>query len=99
MAEFYNLVNHFLENLYNKLDQRYGDKADVDLVDGVLKLTLDSGQQIIINRHLASEELWMSSPISGGSHYKPHSDEWLDTKSNESFTETLNKDLAVLFDE
>jgi frataxin len=42
---------------------------DVELVSGMLTLTLVSGQQFVVNRHGPSQQIWLSSPLSGGLHF------------------------------
>ncbi len=97
--DFYNRINTFLEALYNKLDGAYGDCSDITLTDGVLRLVTDDNKQLIINRHLASEELWMASPVSGGTHYAFNAEcaDWLNTKTGASFEQQLRADLNTLF--
>ena len=47
------------------------DAADVDVdCDGsVLSVELDDGRVFILNRHRPLKQLWLSSPLSGASHY------------------------------
>jgi iron donor protein CyaY len=42
---------------------------EMDYQDGVITLTLDSGRQFIINKHAPSRQIWLSSPLSGGTHF------------------------------
>jgi frataxin len=42
---------------------------DVELVSGMLTLTLASGQQFVVNRHGPTQQIWLSSPLSGGLHF------------------------------
>jgi CyaY protein len=41
---------------------------DVELQDGILNLELDQ-RLFIINKHSASKQIWLSSPISGPHHF------------------------------
>ena len=96
MSDFYSFVNSYLDNLYDELDKRYGDHTDIEIQDGVIKITFDDDRQMIINRHLPNEELWMSSPLSGGSHYRYENNQWINTKTGPTFYEQLMQDLAVI---
>ena len=43
--------------------------VDIELADGILTVTLQNGKQFLINRHKPSQQLWLSSPLSGGLHF------------------------------
>lgn len=42
---------------------------ETELSDGILTATLPSGKQFLVNRHKPSQQLWLSSPLSGGLHF------------------------------
>jgi frataxin len=42
---------------------------EVELLNGILSITLPSGQQFLVNRHGPSKQIWLSSPLSGGLHF------------------------------
>ncbi len=42
---------------------------EVELADGVLTIVLATGKQFLVNRHKPSQQLWLSSPLSGGLHF------------------------------
>ena len=52
---------------------------EVELVSGMLTITLPSGQQFVVNRHGPSQQIWLSSPLSGGLHfdYEENSKAWV----------------------
>ncbi|MBT9591601.1 MAG: iron donor protein CyaY [Thiobacillus sp.] len=61
------------------------EAADLDFetpADGILEIELDNGSKIIINRHGVARELWVAAR-SGGFHFMPVADGWVDTKSGE----------------
>lgn len=61
------------------------EAADLDFetpADGILEIELDNGSKIIINRHGVARELWVAAR-SGGFHFMPVVDGWVDTKSGE----------------
>ncbi|MDG1287475.1 MAG: iron donor protein CyaY [Rickettsiales bacterium] len=69
-SEFHELVEAFLERLAEEIELKDDDMLiDVDLNQGILTLELDSGQQYVISKHLPSQQVWLSSPMSGGLHY------------------------------
>ena len=42
---------------------------DVELIAGILTVDLPSGRQFVINKHGPSQQIWLSSPFSGGLHF------------------------------
>ena len=51
---------------------------EADLMDGVLTIECPGGQQIVVSKHAASGQVWLSSPISGGLHFaaQPEGEGW-----------------------
>jgi CyaY protein len=59
------------------------EAADLDFetpADGILEIEFDDGSKIIVNRHGVAREIWVAAR-SGGFHFKPDGDAWIDTKS------------------
>jgi iron donor protein CyaY len=50
---------------------------DIDGQDGMLSVKLEDGRTFVISRHTAARELWLSSPVSGGHHFRPVGDGWV----------------------
>lgn len=42
---------------------------ETELADGVLTVMLPGGKQFLVNRHRPTQQLWLSSPLSGGLHF------------------------------
>jgi len=42
---------------------------EVELMAGTLTIELASGAQFVVNRHGPSQQIWLSSPLSGGLHF------------------------------
>jgi iron donor protein CyaY len=42
---------------------------DVELTGGILTIEFPSGKQFVINKHGPSQQIWLSSPFSGGLHF------------------------------
>ena len=55
---------------------------DADLEGGVLTVVAPSGATWVLNRHAPTRQLWLSSPVSGASHYvrDEASGAWRDTR-------------------
>ncbi|PKR47747.1 iron donor protein CyaY [Thalassospira marina] len=94
---FHRLADETIENISDVIDDAAGDVIDVDLEAGILTIELDSGEQFIINKHALNRQIWMSSPVSGASHYDYDEDteSWRSTRGATTLHEQLAADLAV----
>jgi frataxin len=80
------LADKTLESIARAIEEQdSAGRLDVELNQGILTLELDDGRQFVINRHTASRQVWMSSPISGASHHAYVSDQqsWVDSEGRE----------------
>lgn len=68
--EFQQLATEALDNLADALDtlDASGD-LELEYQGGIITIILPSGKQFIINKHTPSQQIWLSSPISGGLHF------------------------------
>lgn len=66
-TEFQKLAEKTLDKLADALDD--DSCLDVEYQAGVITITIDSGKQFVINKHTPSQQIWLSSPISGGLHF------------------------------
>jgi frataxin len=78
------------------IEDTLGNALEVDLRDGILTLELDSGATYVINKHAPNRQIWMSSPVSGASHYSYDSErhQWVSTRNGGTLAETLAAELA-----
>jgi iron donor protein CyaY len=61
------LSNATLNRLADGLEASDEDGVlEVELLSGTLTIALPSGQQFLVNRHTPSQQIWLSSPLSGG---------------------------------
>lgn len=44
-------------------------ELDMELAGGILRIALPEGKTYLINKHAASRQIWVSSPLSGGLHF------------------------------
>ncbi len=66
--QFELLAERTLEALAEAIEDADAD-ADVELEDGVLTVEMADGRIFLLNRHAPLRQLWLSSPVSGASHY------------------------------
>lgn len=89
---FATLADRVLEDLGDAIDDALGDEIDVDLHAGILTLALSDGGQYIINKHAPNREIWMSSPVSGATHFAWRDERWVSTRDS---TQVLHALLAA----
>jgi frataxin len=74
------------------------DNADVDVdCDGsVLTVELDDGRTFVVNRNRPLRQIWLSSPVSGASHYdwKKTDECWMGTKGEGRLDERLAREVS-----
>ncbi|MCA3249559.1 MAG: iron donor protein CyaY [Rhodospirillaceae bacterium] len=75
-----------------------GGDYEVDWGHDVLTLTLPNGRQYVINKHRASQQIWVSSPISGGWHFAwdAGSASWQSTRTSQELLALLLAELPDL---
>ena len=95
---FEDLAEQTLERLFDALDEAIGDDADVDFEGGILTIELEDGRQYVINKHTASLEIWVSSPVSGAAHYAYQSEPktWTSTRGGDDLMQTLSAEVLGL---
>ncbi|MBF0246892.1 MAG: iron donor protein CyaY [Alphaproteobacteria bacterium] len=97
-AEFETLAEETLENLFDSVEDMLGLDEDADFAHGILNIELGDGRKYVINKNSASQEIWVSSPVSGASHYAFDADsgDWLNTRGGGNLVETLSTELSRL---
>lgn len=95
---FITFINTYLEGLLDKIESAYWDVVECELNDGVLNIKTENSGEFIINRNLPKQELWFSSPMSGGSHYAFKNELWCNTRgeNEETFEQLLFSELDRL---
>lgn len=93
---FITLINTYLENLMERIENDYWEVVECELNDGVLNLKTEGRGVFIINRNIPKQELWFSSPMSGGSHYVFKNDSWHNTRDENEFEQLLFSELDRL---
>jgi iron donor protein CyaY len=66
-ATLSNLTLNRLADNFESADEE--GLLEVELSGSTLTLTLPSGPQFVVNRHGPSQQMWLSSPLSGGLHF------------------------------
>ena len=70
------------------------EKSDADfdfalISTGVLEIEFSDGSKIIVNRHVAAQEIWVAAR-SGGFHFRWDGAAWVDTRDGTELMEKLS---------
>ena len=87
------VFNNILENVENQCDS-----VDIDIDDQSLTIENDDGQQLLLNKHAPTKEIWLSSPLSGAWHFTYHeqSSKWISSKESHELFVFLTKEISQL---
>jgi CyaY protein len=68
---------------------------DYDLWPGdVLEAELPDGHRMVINRHVAQQELWLAAP-GGAYHFRWRDGAWRDTRCDETLETRLAREIGI----
>lgn len=95
-STFVRFITNYLEQLLEHVETSYWSVVESELSEGVLKIQTENNQVFIINRNIPRQELWLSSPFSGGAHFSYIDNEWINTRTQESFEPLFFKELDQL---
>ncbi len=95
-AAFETLAGAELQSLADRLEDALGDVADVDFDAGILTIALDRGGQFVVNKHAPRRQIWLSSPVSGATHYDHRSGDWVGTRDGVALSARLAEELGGL---
>ena len=96
-SAFETIASDVLEVLADQLDDMIGEESDVELNAGILTVTTPDGSQFILNKHGPNRQIWVSSPVSGASHYDPNEDGsvWTAARDGADLLTLLAHDLSL----
>ncbi len=75
-----------------------GENADVDFDNGILSIELSDARQYVISKNTPVRQIWLSSPLSGASHYAfdRKSGTWISTRNDDILTTLLSGEFSQL---
>ncbi len=96
-STFNGLAGSTLEGYYDAIEEALGHTLEVDFEEGILTIELESGGQYVINRHAPNRQIWMSSPVSGATHfnYDEESSGWTSSRGAGVLSEMLADELSA----
>ena len=76
------------------------ENLDIEQSNGMLTIEFPNGKQFVINRQIPTQQIWLSSPISGGLRFDYYEEEKIWQISNGTRLDTLLKaDLELLLED
>ena len=96
-ADFNIRADALLDNFMEIIDEALGDQLDIDLEQGILSIELDAGGQYIINKHAPTSQIWMSSPVSGATHFDFDAEQgsWVSSRRDDKLIDMLITELET----
>jgi len=86
--------NQLADEMLSRIEAALADSdADFDYElkpGGVIEIEFADGGKIIINRHTAAREIWVAAR-SGGFHFKPDGDSWVNTRDGSHLIRALER--------
>ena len=93
---FMKLADDTLASLMHNIDNVLGDRADIDLQDGILTVDLDEGGRYVVNKHLPNRQIWLSSPFSGAAHFAYDPQRGWVARGGDTLHALLEQEIATL---
>ena len=96
-TDFLEVAEEALQNIAKAIEEAdSGFELDVDATGDSLNIEFPDGSKYLINIHASSSEIWVSSPLSGASHFAYDDDEtWKDSNDND-LRELITEELEEL---
>ena len=84
------------DSLLAALEEGIGSHTDAELQGGILTVEGDGGIWLL-NKHVPTRQIWLSSPKSGARHYSFDSGtgQWRDTRGGGDLLAVLSTELGV----
>ncbi|WPY00449.1 Putative frataxin superfamily CyaY-like iron donor protein [Candidatus Trichorickettsia mobilis] len=96
LIEFSNIAEQVLLFIADTIESFDSDGLiDVDFNNDMINISTDKGI-FIINKHSASMQIWLASPISGPYHFSYANGKWYSHAGSELF-EILTNELQIIF--
>lgn len=85
-----------IEFLIDTLEVHDAELFDLDCDDLKLQLSFENRGTLLINYHQTTEQIWVSSPLSGAHHFALRDQTWICTRSGQGLMDLLSQELKSL---
>ena len=77
MTNIITVAENIIDNIAQTIDQQLGDELDATLESsGILIINTQDDKQFVININSIYNQIWVSSPVSGGAHFAYENGIW-----------------------
>ena len=91
-TQFIEATEALMDDIEDALE-RSGLDADVDRSGNVMNIEFDNGEQVVVNRHGPTQQMWLASRR-GGLHFSLQQGQWLCTRTAEDFWKALSETVS-----
>jgi len=95
-AGFAALADEALGRLFEQLEDKVGDQADVEFQEGILTVDFERDGRFVINKHQPNRQIWLASPVSGAAHFRWDGSGWASTRGGARLLDVLSADISKL---
>lgn len=92
-SEFLQYSDDLFGHIEDEIDAGGWD-LDCEYTGNVLTIEAENGEQIIVNRHVSNQELWIAAKT-GGYHFAAHDGRWLSSRDGSEFYAVLGQVLST----
>lgn len=96
--EYTTLVTNEMKRIYDYVGETYGEDIDLELGDGILKITLVDDSKLIVSRQAPVKQLWLAARH-GGFHFNYKDNQWVDSKSGEEILIMMSRFIDTSLEE
>ena len=84
------------EKLFDDIEDAVEAGLDADIMreGNVLEIEADSGEKVVVNRHVPTSQVWLASRL-GGRHFIAKDGQWVDTRTGEDLWTKLQEALSA----
>lgn len=93
-TEFLEASEALMQSIEQAIDAA-GLELDCDRSGNVLTIEADSGEQIVVNRHGPTQQMWLATR-KGGLHFEAKDGQWINTRDGTNFRDALNEALGFV---
>ncbi len=94
-SQFEAAADALLADLAERIEAA-ADSLEVDLINGILTIETEDRRSFVINKHGPNRQIWLSSPVSGASHFEAVGDRWAATRGGADLIAMLAADLSAV---
>ena len=100
-SEFERMAERLLARLAEAIEGPEADGVEVELQGPVLNIEVEGqgggkGGVFVVSKHAPTRQIWLSSPISGASHYAHDGQAWRSTRDEAELLSRLSGELGRL---